>query len=38
MLQGLLPFDKARLRPDIMAGITLAALGMCGTPGDTPWS
>ncbi len=28
VLQGLLPFDKSRLGPDIMAGITLAALGI----------
>jgi hypothetical protein len=27
-LEGLLPFDKARLGPDIMAGIILAALGI----------
>jgi high affinity sulfate transporter 1 len=28
LLQGLLPLNKARLGPDIMAGITLAALGI----------
>ena len=28
LLEGLLPFDKARLGPDIMAGIILAALGI----------
>ncbi len=28
VLQGLLPFDKARLAPDIIGGITLAALGI----------
>jgi high affinity sulfate transporter 1 len=28
LLQGLLPFDKLRIGPDIMAGITLAALGI----------
>jgi len=28
VLQGLLTFDKSRLGPDIIAGITLAALGM----------
>src|SRR6476620_3683978 len=28
LLQGLLPFDRARLGPDIMGGITLAALGI----------
>jgi len=34
-LQGLLPFDKARLGPDIMAGITLAALGIPEVMGYT---
>ncbi len=28
LLQGLLPFDKSRLTPDILAGLTLAALGI----------
>lgn len=28
LLQGLLPLDKFRLGPDIVAGITLAALGI----------
>ena len=35
LLQGLLPFDKARLGPDIMAGITLAALGIPEVMGYT---
>jgi high affinity sulfate transporter 1 len=34
-LQGLLPFDKARLGPEIMAGITLAALGIPEVMGYT---
>jgi sulfate permease, SulP family len=34
-LQGLLPFDKARLGPDIMAGVTLAALGIPEVMGYT---
>ena len=34
-LQGLLPFDKARIAPDIMAGITLAALGIPEVMGYT---
>jgi len=34
-LQGLLPFDKARLGPDIVAGITLAALGIPEVMGYT---
>jgi len=34
-LQGLLPLDKARLGPDIMAGITLAALGIPEVMGYT---
>jgi len=34
-LQGLLPFDKVRLGPDIMAGITLAALGIPEVMGYT---
>jgi high affinity sulfate transporter 1 len=35
MLQGLLPFDKSRLGPDMMAGITLAALGIPEVMGYT---
>ena len=35
LLQGLLPFDKARLGPDIMAGVTLAALGIPEVMGYT---
>src|SRR5215471_9545913 len=35
MLQGLLPFDKSRLGADIMAGITLAALGIPEVMGYT---
>ena len=35
VLQGLLPFDKSRLGPDIMAGITLAALGIPEVMGYT---
>src|SRR6516164_11612300 len=35
LLQGLLPFDKARLGPDIVAGITLAALGIPEVMGYT---
>src|ERR1700728_3094899 len=34
-LQGLLPLDKARLGPDIMAGITLAALSIPEVMGYT---
>lgn len=34
-LQGLLPFDKERLGPDIVAGITLAALGIPEVMGYT---
>src|SRR6516225_323994 len=34
-LQGLLPLDKARLGPDIIAGITLAALGIPEVMGYT---
>jgi MFS superfamily sulfate permease-like transporter len=34
-LQGLLPFDKKRLAPDIVAGITLAALGIPEVMGYT---
>jgi len=33
--QGLLPFDSARIGPDIMAGITLAALGIPEVMGYT---
>jgi len=35
VLQGLLPFDKVRIGPDIMAGITLAALGIPEVMGYT---
>src|SRR5262245_57739275 len=35
LLEGLLPFSKARLGPDIMAGITLAALGIPEVMGYT---
>ena len=35
LLQGLLPFDKVRIGPDIMAGITLAALGIPEVMGYT---
>jgi len=35
LLQGLLPFDKSRLGPDIMAGVTLAALGIPEVMGYT---
>src|SRR5215831_14724391 len=35
ILQGLLPFDKVRIGPDIMAGITLAALGIPEVMGYT---
>ena len=35
MLQGLLPFDKACIGPDIIAGITLAALGIPEVMGYT---
>ena len=35
LLQGLLPFDKARIGPDIVAGITLAALGIPEVMGYT---
>src|SRR5215471_1091163 len=35
LLQGLLPFDKARVGPDIVAGITLAALGIPEVMGYT---
>jgi len=35
LLQGLLPFEKFRIGPDIMAGITLAALGIPEVMGYT---
>src|SRR6516165_6686017 len=35
LLEALLPFDKARLGPDIMAGIILAALGIPEVMGYT---
>jgi sulfate permease, SulP family len=35
LFQGLLPFDKSRLIPDIMAGVTLAALGIPEVMGYT---
>jgi len=35
LLQGLLPFDSARFGPDVMAGITLAALGIPEVMGYT---
>src|SRR6516164_6693950 len=35
VLQGLLPFDKARIGPDILAGITLGALGIPEVMGYT---
>src|SRR5207245_7172496 len=35
VFQGLLPFDKVRIGPDIMAGITLAALGIPEVMGYT---
>ncbi len=35
IFQGLLPFDKSRLGPEIMAGITLAALGIPEVMGYT---
>jgi high affinity sulfate transporter 1 len=35
LFQGLLPLDKARLAPDIMAGITLATLGIPEVMGYT---
>lgn len=35
LLQGILPFDKKQLAPDIMAGITLAALGIPEVMGYT---
>src|SRR5512137_1218751 len=35
MLQGILPIDRSRLAPDIIAGITLAALGIPEVMGYT---
>ena len=35
MLQGILPFDRSRWLPDIMAGLTLAALGIPEVMGYT---
>ena len=35
LFQGILPLDKSRLAPDIMAGITLAALGIPEVMGYT---
>src|SRR5215469_3027324 len=35
LFQGILPFDKSRLAPDIIAGITLAALGIPEVMGYT---
>ncbi len=35
LLQGILPFDRSHLRPDILAGITLAALGIPEVMGYT---
>jgi sulfate permease, SulP family len=35
LFQGILPFDKTRLTPDIVAGITLAALGIPEVMGYT---
>src|SRR5499427_4246318 len=35
LLQGLLPFDKRRIGPEIMAGVTLAALGIPEVMGYT---
>jgi high affinity sulfate transporter 1 len=35
ILQGLLPFDSRRLAPDVMAGLTLAALGIPEVMGYT---
>jgi high affinity sulfate transporter 1 len=35
LFQGILPFDKTRLTPDILAGITLAALGIPEVMGYT---
>jgi sulfate permease, SulP family len=35
LLQGLLPLDKSRIAPDIMAGVTLAAIGIPEVMGYT---
>jgi MFS superfamily sulfate permease-like transporter len=35
LLQGILPLDKSRIAPDIIAGITLAALGIPEVMGST---
>jgi SulP family sulfate permease len=35
ILQGILPFDRSRLGPDVIAGITLAALGIPEVMGYT---
>src|SRR5215469_13903149 len=35
LLQGLLPFNKAQLGPDILAGVTLACLGIPEVMGYT---
>jgi hypothetical protein len=35
LLQGILPLDKSRIAPDIIAGITLAALGIPEVMGYT---
>src|SRR5258707_11037587 len=35
LLQGLLPFDRVRIGPDIIAGVTLAALGIPEVMGYT---
>src|SRR5262245_55493996 len=35
LLQGILPLDKCRIGPDIIAGITLAALGIPEVMGYT---
>jgi sulfate permease, SulP family len=35
VLQGLFPFEKARIGPDVVAGITLAALGIPEVMGYT---
>lgn len=35
LLQGLLPFDRVRIGPDIVAGITLAVLGIPEVMGYT---
>jgi len=35
LLQGIRPFDRRRLMPDILAGLTLAALGIPEVMGYT---